>query len=209
MTAHGIVNTPSATDTTWPGGVFKALVALIAVCALSFAFRPGPSVLDRLVVDDAYYCFTVSRNIARGAGVTIDGSTLTNGFQPLFVFLTVPLFALAGRHSFLAIRLVLVLECAFFLGTAFLLGQIVRDFIARDGQPARRLIPWLTALLYVSARLVFLQHLNGLETGCLMFLYAATWRYYQASLRDTHRHYLALDSCLGFSSWRESMRSFL
>jgi hypothetical protein len=42
--------------------------------------------------------------------MTIDGSTPTNGFQPLFVFACVPLFALAGQDRILAIRSVLGLS---------------------------------------------------------------------------------------------------
>jgi 4-amino-4-deoxy-L-arabinose transferase-like glycosyltransferase len=193
----GIVKGRSPNEPAPLGGILKAAVALIAVCSLSLALRPAMGVVDRPVVEDAFYCYTVSYNLAHGKGITIDGSTLTNGFQPLFVFVCVPLFALAGNHKVLAIRLVFVFEWALYMATALFLAQIVRDFIASDDDRASSLIPWLTAALYLSAALVFLQHFNGLETGCLLFFYAATWRYYQASLRDSHRHYLALGLLLG------------
>jgi hypothetical protein len=88
----------------------KVVVGLIAIFPLSFAFRPARWVVDNPITEDGYYALTVSRNIAEGNGMTIDGSTPTNGFQPLFVFACVPLFALAGQDRILAIRSVLGLS---------------------------------------------------------------------------------------------------
>ena len=45
--------------------------------------------------DDAYYYFTIARNIAHGDGITIDGAHWTTGFQPLWQLLISPAF-LAG-----------------------------------------------------------------------------------------------------------------
>jgi hypothetical protein len=102
--------TPGAGPEQRFGRTLKLAVGLLAILPLSFAFRPGRWVVDRPVTEDAYYALSVSRNIAEGKGVTIDGSTPTNGFQPLFVFACVPLFALAGHDRILAIRLVLGLS---------------------------------------------------------------------------------------------------
>jgi len=181
----------------WLGRTPKVLVALIALGSLSLAFRASEWVVDRPLSEDAFYCYAVSYNLAHGEGTTIDGTTSTNGFQPLFVFLCVPLFVLAGSDKVMAVRLVFVFEWALYIGTALLLGRIVRDFIALEDDRARSLTFWLTAVLYLSAGLAFLQHFNGLETGCLLFLYAAAWRYYQKNLRDSHRQYCALGALLG------------
>lgn len=51
------------------------------------------AVLDRLVVpDDTYYTLTIARSLAAGHGPTVDGHTLTSGFQPLIAFLVTPMF---------------------------------------------------------------------------------------------------------------------
>lgn len=42
--------------------------------------------------DDGYYYFQIARNLARGAGSTFDGINPTNGYQPLWLILLVPLF---------------------------------------------------------------------------------------------------------------------
>ena len=44
--------------------------------------------------DDSFYAFQIARNIAGGHGPTFDGVNLTNGFQPLYVAMLVPVFVL-------------------------------------------------------------------------------------------------------------------
>jgi len=157
----------------------KVVVGLIAIFPLSFAFRPARWVVDHPITEDGYYALTVSRNISEGKGTTIDGSTPTNGFQPLFVLACVPLFALAGHDRILAIRLVLGLSWVIYIATAVLMGQIVRDFLGSGDELRKRLAPWVAACLYLSAPLILIDHFNGLETGSLLFLYALAWRFHQ------------------------------
>jgi len=176
---------------------FGVLFVVLAICSLSLAFRPREAVLSQPLNDDAFYAFAISHSLAQGNGVTIDGATLTNGFQPLYVFLCVPLFALAGQNSVLAVRLVFVFLWLVYLGTGFLVGWIVQDFVYPAGGGSLSWICWMTATLYLSGSIVFLINFSGLETGCLLFVYALCWRYYQAGLRDSHRHWIAFGSLLG------------
>lgn len=177
---------------------FGVLVGLVALFSFSLVFRPKRYVLNRPLCDDAFYCFTISRNLALGKGVTIDGSTLTNGFQPLYVFLCVPLFALAGQNKVLAVRMVLVFLWVMYVGCGYLIGQIVRGFVDPDNKHNTSWIGWMGATLYLSAPVVFLMNFSGLETACLMFAYAACWRYYQVTLGDTHRDWVVFGCLLGF-----------
>ncbi len=66
---------------------------------LSYAWQP----LDRLVGlfsgDDMFYYLQIARNIARGAGVTFDGTTPTNGFHPVYMVFVTGIFALFPGHS--------------------------------------------------------------------------------------------------------------
>lgn len=177
--------------------VLSLLCIIVAVCALSLAFRPRESLLSRPLNDDAFYAFTISHNLAQGNGVTIDGSTLTNGFQPLYVFLCVPLFALAGGNQVLAVRLVFVFLWLVYIGTGFLVGRIVRGFVDPGNEPDTQWVGWMAAVLYLSASMIFLMNFCGLETGCLLFAYAVCWRYYQVGLKDTHRHLILFGFLLG------------
>jgi hypothetical protein len=102
------------------GGAF-----LVAVCA---AFLNLPSLISQFLVDDSFYYLEIARNIALGKGVTFDGLHATNGFQPLYQFLIVPVFWLtAGNEA--AIRVVKVLEAMLLAGGAVLLYRLVLRFV--------------------------------------------------------------------------------
>jgi hypothetical protein len=76
--------------------------------------------------DDAYYYLTLARNVAAGRGFTTDGIAFTNGFQPLWMWLLVPLAWLTSGDSHLlfgAAQLLVVL--LFCLGGA-LLFEVLR-----------------------------------------------------------------------------------
>src|SRR5579871_5394017 len=128
--------------------------------------------------EDGYYSLAVARNIAAGHGITIDGVTPTNGFQPLLTFIQAGLFAISGGNDLLALRFVLLLYWLLYLGTAAMLGWIASE---TQAEPADKLTAALaTALLYLGASYLFLHHFNGLETGLLMFLLATAWRFRQS-----------------------------
>lgn len=150
---------------------------LLAAATFTLALRPGGTVFQVPLSEDGYYAMAIARNIAEGHGVTIDGVTPTNGFQPLFTFLQAGLFALAGGSDALGVRLILGLHWLLQIGTALLVGLIARDAVA--GGPAR-LRRALATFLYLAGTVLFLHHYNGLETGCLLFLVALAWRQVQA-----------------------------
>src|SRR5262249_30739938 len=69
-----------------------------------------------------------------------------------------------------------------YVATAWLVGAIAADAVAADAGATRALRRWLAMLLYGGGFLTFMHHFNGLETGCVMFLYALAWRAYQRGL---------------------------
>jgi hypothetical protein len=157
----------------------KALCALIAASLLLLPFRSDDRIADKPLSEDGYYALTVARNIALGRGVTIDGKQLTNGFQPLFTFLTVPAFAASPDNRYVPLRLVLLLHWAVLLATATVLGLMARDAWAGGSAEERRLRGWVAGLLYLGSLHVFALHFNGLETGFVLLMYALCWRMYQ------------------------------
>jgi 4-amino-4-deoxy-L-arabinose transferase-like glycosyltransferase len=166
--------------------MFWGVLLLVMLIPIHLLLRPDYIVGDSPLTDDGYYAFTVARNIALGKGVTIDGSMLTNGFQPLFTFLTVPAFFIAGEDRYIAIRYILLLSWVIYIGTAYLLGKISAD-IAKNYTDNVSKPFWITSFLYLISSFVFLQHFNGLETGFLLFIYAGTWRYYQLGYHEKSR----------------------
>ncbi len=73
----------------------RAVVALLASglgLRVFVALRPLKWLDGLTLPDDAYLSLTIARNIGRGLG-PLYGTSYTNGFQPLWVFLTAPLYA--------------------------------------------------------------------------------------------------------------------
>jgi hypothetical protein len=158
-------------------------IVVLALASLSLALRPDSTVFMKPLSEDGFYSLAVARNIASGHGITIDGVTKTNGFQPLLTFIQAGLFWLASGNDLLALRLVLLLYWLIYLGTAATLGWIAAETASDPTSRWRRGLA--TALLYLGASYLFLHHFNGLETGLLLFLLAAAWRYRQAGRAES------------------------
>jgi len=73
----------------WPAWLGAGVVAAIGA---NYVARMTPAALP----DDAYYYLVIARNIAAGAGSTFDRLEPTNGYQPLWMCVLVPLLRLWG-----------------------------------------------------------------------------------------------------------------
>jgi len=174
-----VLNFPASRLVRW----LLAGVALLTLAGASLALRPDATVFLKPLSEDGYYSLAIARNIGAGHGVTIDGVTPTNGFQPLLTFIQAGLFALARGNDLLALRFVLGFYSLLYLGTAAMLGWVAA---VAEAEPARRSTAALaTALLYLGASYLFLHHFNGLETGLLLFLLAAAWRFRQSGRAES------------------------
>jgi hypothetical protein len=163
--------------------VAGALWLLLAGLAL----RPADALFALPVAEDGWYALTVARNLATGLGLTIDGTTWTNGFQPLFTFFEAACFALAGGDTELGLRLVFVLAALVHGAGALLVASLARD--AWDGDAAERGARAGLALVgYLAAIKAYNDFYTGLETGLQLALYAAVWR-----LATREWRYLAAD----------------
>jgi hypothetical protein len=130
-----------------------------------------------LWVDDTFYSLGIARNIALGNGATHDGIHLTNGFQPLYVWLMVPFFRLTGGALFSTAQIGLALLSLFNLAGGFVLYWVCRQFIGRYGA----IFVWISWMLspYV------ISGINGLETSLTFFLLALAFWYYITRVRDS------------------------
>jgi len=153
--------------------------AFLILLSLTLIVRPNDKMANTPLNDDSYYALSVSKNLAEGKGITFDGKTQTNGFQPLFTFLSALVFFLARGDRYLALRFLFILHSIFFVLTAFLLGLIVRDALRERDSIFQSKAFWMTFCLYMSAISILLTHFNGLETGFYLFCLTLTWRYYQ------------------------------
>jgi hypothetical protein len=154
-----------------------SLCVLASLAAASLVLRASSTLIERPFTEDGFYALAISRNIATGHGITIDGVTRTNGFQPLYTFLMAAVGRLTSADRMFLLRAVYAADLIIYIVTAWLLGAIARDTV---GRPGGCYAFWGTALAYLTLRLVLLQHFNGLETGLQLLLIAASWRAYQS-----------------------------
>jgi hypothetical protein len=176
--------------------LFAVATILVALGLLSLAFRSHSTLFENPLTEDGYYVLSVARQIALGHGITIDGQQLTNGFQPLFAFLLVPIYAAFGDDRYSSLRGVLAVHWAAHVTTAVLLGLIVKTSLRSQGTERSTIGFWATAFLWLASRYVLLNSYNGLETGCTLLLYALAWRLYQLNWLDGWK-LIGLSSVLG------------
>lgn len=145
------------------------LGGLLAFRGADFADRlMGPDLVAQAFAeggDDAYYFFTVARNIAAGRGITIDGVHWTTGFQPLWAAVCAVAFALAPDRG--ALALVYLASFACWLGGAWLLIRFVH---AARGGSLPPLAAMLIATLFVCEGQFAQNYFNGMETGLTVTL---------------------------------------
>jgi len=173
------------------------LILAAAVFHVSVTWQEFPTLArNGYLYDDSFYAFQIARNIADGRGATFDGTNPTNGFQPLYVMMLVPLYRLFGPDPTLPIRAALLLMALFTAATAWLLFRIASRYVERP-------IALFTAALWVFSPVVVRQACNGLETALALFLLAASGLYYLEHVRSEptpgRGRFLALGLLLGLA----------
>jgi 4-amino-4-deoxy-L-arabinose transferase-like glycosyltransferase len=148
----------------WAIGIALLLAALVVLRGVDFTDRLLSRDLVALAFaeggDDAYYFFTVARNIAAGRGITVDGLHWTTGFQPLWMAICALAFTLAGDRG--ALALLYAASFALWLGGAWLAIRFVRN--ARNGEVAPLAVA-LVAVLFLCEGQFAQNYFNGMETG--------------------------------------------
>jgi hypothetical protein len=172
----------------------SAALAALAALLLALALRPEAALIGTPIAEDGWYALTVARNVAAGNGVTIDGETWTNGFQPLFTFLQAAGFWLAGGDTVLGLRAFFVLAALVHVAGAILVAGLARD-AARA--PDRDLAGAFAALGYLAAVKAYNDFYTGLETGLQLALYALVWRLHAQDWRGRWPREARLGAALG------------
>ncbi len=159
----------------------RTFTGVLFLLAASLAFRLAfvSSDIHSLVshgplYDDSFYAFGVARHIAAGEGSTFDGEHRTNGYQPLWVGLLVPLYWLAPGE--VPIYLALVLSATLNVLAGYLLYRLLR----RRVSPTAAL---LGLVLWGFAPAIVRQAVNGLETSLALLLLLVAVAYYTERFR--------------------------
>ena len=139
--------------------VFYILLILISVAlALFFAFADFNTILQ-ITPDDTYYFLKTAENMAAGHGMTFDGLNPTNGYQPLWLLLLVPVYALIHASPEALTRICLIYQVILLAGA----GMLFFTMLKRICSAAAALI---AALVYFAW--VIVPSANGMESAALI-----------------------------------------
>ncbi len=147
--------------------VDTTVATVIGIAIVGFGLRVAVlvrpiGVIDRLFIpDDTYYTLSIARSIAHGHGPTVDGHTLTSGFQALLGFLLVPVYWLTDNLD-LALRIDLALLVVVDTLTIVLLAWVAYRF-------AGRVAAVTAAALWAVSPVAVSMALGGLETSLAIF----------------------------------------
>lgn len=155
-----------------PRLLLPLLIATALVLRLDWAWSELETLLRYAISDDAFYYFQIARNWAGGNGASLDGTTATNGFHPLWLALLVGVQALTS-DAVLALRLGLSLGALLGAASVALLYRVV----ARSTGSTWAAL--FGAALYAVHPTTVTESVNGLETELAIFTTAwVTDRYY-------------------------------
>ncbi len=143
------------------------LIVVVMAAGLYAAFSDGQNLSWRWFVrDDAYYYFKVAQNISEGHGSTFDGINKTNGYHPLWMWICIPIFALARFDLVLPLRILLLVMSGLSVATAILLYRLI-------GKVFTPVIGAMAALFWAfNAEINNVVYRQGLETGIAAFFIA-------------------------------------
>ncbi|HEY3252210.1 MAG TPA: hypothetical protein VGK25_13960 [Ignavibacteria bacterium] len=148
-----------------------SILAINLLLRLYIAFQPIEFLDGVFILDDAYYSLTIARNIANDFGPSY-GGRYTNGFQPLYVFLMVPVFMITQNDLFAPIRASLVICSIIDTLTLLMLLKI----FSKMASSFYSLI--LLSVLWILNFYVVLNSLNCLETSLSVLMITISLYYY-------------------------------
>ncbi|PWB70077.1 MAG: hypothetical protein C3F07_17765 [Anaerolineales bacterium] len=142
------------------------IILVIAVMSMSLyaALSDAQNLSMRWFIrDDAYYYYKVAQNISEGHGSTFDGVNPTNGYHPLWLWICIPIFALARFDLILPLRILLLVMSGLSAATAILMYRLI-------GKVFTPAIGAIAAVYWVFSRDVLDRvYKQGLETGIAAF----------------------------------------
>lgn len=118
-----------------------------------------------LTSDDAYYYFSIAKNIVNRGMLSADGITLTNGFHPLWLFVITPIFIFFQASPWVCIHLVLTLSAFFDSAAAFFIFKSLEALNKSE-------VGFWAAAFYLVNPYGLLHTMNGLETALNNFFLA-------------------------------------
>lgn len=175
--------------------IVPAVTILIIIAGtllrLDIAIKPIGNLFYATLYDDSFYSLQIARNIADGKGFTFDGVTPTDGFQPLFVFIMVPVYKFFTDPSGVTpVRICMIFQALLSLITGFLIYRFIKDRLG-DAAGIAALFAWMLDPHIIR------ETMNGLETGLASFFVVLATILYVKKLVETDQATIKSGALLG------------
>jgi hypothetical protein len=144
------------------GNIFLIALAALACASLILFFLAAP--IERvltLIPDDASYFFEIADNVSSGEGFTFDRIGETNGYQPLWLYLLIPLYRLVHAAPGTMVRIIALIQILLSATAGLVLYQLLK----RTCSALAALIGGAFFIAFVLAPVV-----NGMESTLLVLL---------------------------------------
>ena len=111
--------------------IFPYLLVIITLAIHIFvSIAPANSLVNWFTIDDAYYYFKEAQHVSEGLGFTFDGINSASGFHPLWMFICIPVFALARFNLLLPLRILVIIAGILNAASGVLLFTTFRKVLA-------------------------------------------------------------------------------
>ena len=133
------------------------IIGLYYIAILIVALLPNDILVMYIFPDDAYYYFEIAKNVARKGIVSFDTLNQTNGFQPLWLLLLLPLYSL-GMDNITSLRLLILYQGFLNVFTIFLIYKVI--LILFNKRTA-----FFGGIFYAFTPFIFLINIQGCEAS--------------------------------------------
>jgi hypothetical protein len=144
-----------------------------------FIYKNISFLTDFWLFEDTFYSLNIAKNISHGLGWTFDGVIHTNGFQPLYVFMMVPIYWIFKSNLIAPIYIALTILAVFNVLTGYLLYKISNHITKNE------VISIIVTCVWLFNPAIARNGTNGLETGLSTFFFALCIYYYLLHIRTS------------------------
>ncbi|NHI92332.1 MAG: hypothetical protein EAX96_07495 [Candidatus Lokiarchaeota archaeon] len=148
-----------------PGLILRIILILVPIEIFLVFYYP----------DDVFYYWKIAQNLVIGNGFSFDGVTLTNGFQPLWLFIIAPFFIFTNNAIVLA-RIFGVIQIIFSLISSIFVFKLTKSLTNN------KTTTYIASLIFWYSPQLILINLNGMETTLAIMTVILSLYYFQSKM---------------------------
>jgi hypothetical protein len=179
-------------------GYRKSSILLVALIIVSFLIRISialtnvETLLEKILIDDSFYEFSIAKNIAYRNFGTYNGFDKTNSIHPLWILL-ISLSFLLTQNIYLAVNIILIFASVIDIFTLVIIFKFTNNIFGKK-------TAFMTSMLYGLNPFVFFQTLSGMEVVLnVFFIVLVFYCYYLFKKKLTLKRILILSLIIGLS----------